>query len=43
MVALDPPNVKAVPLEEVIGSIKNVSLDSDTIQTARDMGICFGD
>jgi len=43
MVALDPPNVKAVPLEEVIGSIKNVSLDSDTIQTARDIGICFGD
>ncbi len=43
MVALDPPNVKAVPLETVIGSIKRVSLDSDTIQTARDIGICFGD
>jgi len=43
MVALDPPNVKAVPLEEVIGSIKKVSLDSDTIQTARDIGMCFGD
>lgn len=43
MVALDPPNVKAVPLEEVIGSIKNVSLDNDTIQTARDIGMCFGD
>jgi len=43
MVALDPPNVKAVPLEQVIGSIKSVPLDSDSIQTAKDIGICFGD
>ena len=43
MVALDPPVVKAVPLELVIGSIKNVPADSDTLQTARDIGICFGD
>ena len=43
MVALAPPTVKAVPLEEVIGSIRRVPLDSDTIQTARDIGICFGD
>jgi phosphofructokinase-like protein len=43
MVALDPPEVKAVPLAKVIGSIKRVPLDSDTMQTARDMGICFGD
>jgi 6-phosphofructokinase 1 len=43
MVALDPPAVKAIPLEEVIGKIKNVSLDSDTVQTAREIGICFGD
>jgi 6-phosphofructokinase 1 len=43
MVALDPPDVKAVPLEQVIGSIKSVPLDSDSIQTARDIGICFGD
>jgi ATP-dependent phosphofructokinase / diphosphate-dependent phosphofructokinase len=43
MVALDPPVVKAVPLEEVIGSVKNVPADSDTLQTARDIGICFGD
>jgi len=43
MVALDPPVVKAVPLAQVIGSIKTVSLDSDTIQTARDIGICLGD
>jgi len=43
MVALDPPEVKAVPLENVIGSIKNVPSACDTIQTARDIGICFGD
>lgn len=43
MVALAPPTVKAVPLEQVIGSIKSVPLDSDTVQTARDIGICFGD
>jgi 6-phosphofructokinase 1 len=43
MVALDPPEMKAVPLEEVIGKIKKVPLNSDSIQTARDMGICLGD
>lgn len=43
MVALDPPRVKAVPLENVIGKIKTVPLDSDTVQTARDIDICFGD
>ncbi len=43
MVALAPPEVKAVPLDEVIGSIRRVPLDSDTIQTARDIGVCFGD
>ena len=43
MVALDPPKIKAVPLAQVIGSIRNVPLDSDTVRTARDIGICFGD
>lgn len=43
MVALDPPVVKAVPLEQIIGSIKRVPLDNDSVQTARDIGICFGD
>ncbi|MFH0811467.1 MAG: ATP-dependent 6-phosphofructokinase [Pseudomonadota bacterium] len=43
MVALDPPVVKAVPLEHVIGNIRSVPLNSDTLQTARDIGICFGD
>lgn len=43
MVALDPPHVLAVPLEEAIAEIKNVPLDSDVVQTARAMGICLGD
>ena len=43
MVALDPPIVKYVPLDEVAGRMKVVPLDSDTLLTARDLGICFGD
>lgn len=43
MVALDPPNVKYVPLEESIRRMKLVPLNSDILQTARDLGICFGD
>lgn len=43
MVALDPPEVRAVPLQEAISRIKRVPLDSDTVQTARDLGISFGD
>ena len=43
MVALDPPNVLAVPLEEAIAHIKTVPLDCDVIQTARSLGISLGD
>jgi phosphofructokinase-like protein len=43
MVALDPPEVCTVPLEQAVSHIKNVPLDCDTIQTGRDLGICFGD
>lgn len=43
MVALAFPNVNYVALSEVAGRMKNVSLDSDTIATGRDLGICFGD
>lgn len=43
MVALDPPMVKYVPLEEATRRMKTVPPDCDTIQTARDMGVCFGD
>ena len=43
MVALDPPTVLAVPIEEATERMKIVPLDSDTILTARDLGISFGD
>jgi len=43
MVALDPPVVRAVPLEEASSRLKTVPLDSDTVHTARDLGISFGD
>lgn len=43
MVALVSPDIKAIPLEKVIGHVKNVPLHGDTIQTARDIGISFGD
>jgi 6-phosphofructokinase 1 len=43
MVALDPPEVLAVPLGKAIARIKTVPRDSDVIQTARSLGICLGD
>jgi len=43
MVALDPPSVRYVPLDEATSRTKMVPLDSDVILTARDMGICLGD
>jgi len=43
MVALDPPSVNYVPLDEATSRMKTVPLDCDTILTARDLGICFGD
>lgn len=43
MVALDPPTVRYVPLEEATRRMKVVPLDCDVMMTARDLGICFGD
>lgn len=43
MVALAHPNVNYVSLEEVAGRMKAVPHDSDTLQTGRDLGVCFGD
>lgn len=43
MVALAFPNVNYVNLDEVAGRMKGVPLDGDTLQTGRDIGICFGD
>ncbi len=43
MVALDPPTVRNVPLEEATRRIKVVPLDCDSMRTARELGISFGD
>ncbi len=43
MVALASPTVKYVPLSEVSSRQKTVPLDCDTMLTARDMAINFGD
>jgi len=41
-VALDPPLVKYVPIEDAMHKMKQVPLDSDVVQTALDLGITFG-
>ncbi len=43
IVAYHPPHMVPVPMEEAIAVMKTVPLDSDTVQTARDLGICLGD
>jgi 6-phosphofructokinase 1 len=43
MVALDPPDVYYVPLAEATQRMKTAPLKGDTVLTARDLGITFGD
>jgi 6-phosphofructokinase 1 len=43
MVALDPPHMRAVPLEEAVKELKMVPTDGDVLNTARALGISFGD
>ena len=43
MVANCPPDLVAVPIEKVVGKTKTVPLDSDLVQTARALGVSFGD
>jgi 6-phosphofructokinase 1 len=43
MVALDPPTVRYVPLAQATQRMKLVPLDCDTVETARELGICLGD
>jgi ATP-dependent phosphofructokinase / diphosphate-dependent phosphofructokinase len=43
MVALDPPTVRYVPLEDATRRMKTVPLDCDIVLTARELGICLGD
>jgi 6-phosphofructokinase 1 len=43
MVALRSTEILAVPIDEAIGQMKKVPSDSDIVQTARSLGISFGD
>jgi 6-phosphofructokinase 1 len=43
MVGLQPPDVVYVPLAEATRQLKTVPLEGDTMRTARDLGINFGD
>ena len=43
MVSLAPPTVRYEPLKEVVRRMKMVSPESDTVRTARDLGISFGE
>ncbi len=43
MVALAPPKILAVPLREAITQLKLVPVDGEVVQTARNLGISFGD
>ncbi|MBI4893909.1 MAG: ATP-dependent 6-phosphofructokinase [Acidobacteria bacterium] len=43
MVALQPPHVKSVPLDEAISTMKVVPPDGDLVSTCRALDICLGD
>jgi 6-phosphofructokinase 1 len=43
MVALQAQQMQYVPIHEAMGKMKFVPVDCDTIQTARDLGVTFGD
>jgi ATP-dependent phosphofructokinase / diphosphate-dependent phosphofructokinase len=43
MVAYGAPEMTAVPLEEAVASVKRVPVEGDTVRTARELGISFGD
>jgi phosphofructokinase-like protein len=43
MVSLAPPTVRYEPLKAAVSRMKTVPLDCDTVESARDLGICFGD
>jgi ATP-dependent phosphofructokinase / diphosphate-dependent phosphofructokinase len=43
MVAFHPPDIVAVPLENIVGRTRTVPLDFDVVRTARLMGVSLGD
>ena len=43
MVAFHPPDIGSIPLEEIVGKTRTVPTDFDVVQTARAIGVSFGD
>jgi phosphofructokinase-like protein len=43
MVASDPPDIVARPLDQVVGKTRTVPMDLDLLTTARALGVTFGD
>ena len=43
MVALDPPDIKIIPLDSIKAEPRLVPLDGDVVMTARDVGVSLGD
>jgi 6-phosphofructokinase 1 len=43
MVALQSPDIVAVPIEQVVGRTRTVPIDGDVVRTARNIGMSFGD
>jgi len=43
MVAVQAGELMLLPMDQVTGGTRSVELHSDTLETARDVGICFGD
>lgn len=43
LIVMQQNMIKCIPLSEVAGKIKRVPTDSDTVLTAREIGICLGD
>lgn len=43
LVVMRENQLKRIPVADVAGRFKTVSTDSDTIMTARDLGVCLGD
>jgi 6-phosphofructokinase 1 len=43
MVCSDPPDIKSVPIEYAVDAIRTVEPNGSAVQTARGIGICFGD
>jgi 6-phosphofructokinase 1 len=43
MVAVNPPKLDFVPLEDAVAHLRMVPLDGEAVLVARTLGICFGD